>query len=492
MSKRLSEIGIRSDLKFDTERIKSRTNDILNKDPIEMKIYIRHKKTCITLIAAAITVLCFATAFAADNIISYFQSEKAVEITNIEELENHSKKIESSVSQDGYTLTMNNIAVDDNFMHIFITITSHELKIWENTNIRPFFYCRLNGQIISDENNSSSHGYYVDDYTYRIALKYNISQFDIPEEFMLELYSVPGYEDRGEFEDGYLSQEYLTLTEDDKSKLVYLCVETNKSSIEENESIYETDQTFEYENFDGGIAYGEISKIIFSPFGSQIVIKDNLGGLGAKRVMDMAIADDNGEFVDIITTDIAGAAFDENGHLTKILPETIENDKEYSNSVEFIKGSADTEYLDLIPTNSFSSGKCNVNKPVGSYPITFEVNEYGNIVVTGIVIQDGAINIHYSKDGFVKGNPEFDFLDENDTLIDFGKYPGVFYETNYETNSYTVSYYYNEYDNNGKKPLPTDGSLSKESLETHLSSIIVKAENDYTLAYDDSIRIDLQ
>lgn len=491
MNKKLTEIGVSADLKFDTKRIKSRTNRVLNEDPIEKKIYIRHKKTYITLIAAAITILCFATAFAADNIISYFQSEKAVEITNIEELENHSQRIESSVSRDGYTLTINEIAVDDNFMHIFLTITSHELKIWENTKIRPFFYCRLNGQIISDENNSDSHGYYADDYTYRIALKYNISQFDIPEEFTLELYSVPGYEDRGEFEEGYLNREYLELTEDDKSKLAYLCVEANKSSIVENERIYETDQTFEYEDFNGGTAIGKISKIIFSPFGSQIVVKDSLGGLGAKRVMDMAVADDSGEFVDIISSDITGAAFDENGYLTKILPETIENGREYSNSVEFIKGSADTEYLAFIPASSFGNGKCSVRQPVGSYPITFEVNEYGKIVVTGIVIQDGGISIQYFKDGYVKGNPEFDLTDADGNIIDLGKYPGVFYETNYETNSYTVTYYYNEYGNDGKKPLPSDGSLSKESLESRLHSITVKAEDDYTLDYENAVRIEL-
>lgn len=492
MNKRLNEIGVNADLKFSTERIKSRTNDILNEDPIEKKIFIKHKKRFIALIAAAIAIICFATALAADNIISYFKSEKAVEITNIEELESHSKKIESSVSQDGYTLTMDNIAVDDNFLHIFVTITSDELRIWENTKIRPFFYCRINSQNISDENNSSSYGYYADDYTYKIALKYNISRFSIPDEFILELYSVPVYDERGEFEDGYLSQEYLSLTEDDKSKLAYLCVETTKASIEENEKVYETDKTFEYENFDGGTAYGDISKIIFSPFGRQIVVKDDLGGLGAKYVMDMAIADDRGEFADIITTNITGAAFDENGYLTQILPETVEKGRKYSNSIEFIKGSADTEYLDLIPAKSNSNTKCDVTQQAGSYPITFAVNEYGKIVVTGIVIQDGIINIHYFKDGFVKGNPEFVFLDKNNDAIDFGRYPGVFYETNYATDSYTVSYYYNEYDDKGKKPLPSDGSLSKESLESRLSSIIVKAENDYILDYDNSIRIDLK
>lgn len=56
--------------------------------------------------------------------------------------------------------------------------------------------------------------------------------------------------------------------------------------------IYEPDQQFIYPDFDGNDAVGKISKVIFSPFGGQFVVTDSNGGLGARRVMDMAMQDD--------------------------------------------------------------------------------------------------------------------------------------------------------------------------------------------------------
>lgn len=475
MSKRLKELGISADMKIDAQKIIEQANARLNAIPSERKAFMKYKKTKITLIAAAITILCIATAFAADSIISYFQSDNAVEVTNTEELEKHNEEIGISVSKYGYTLTLDNLAADDNFLHIFYTITSQEDKIWENKSIDPFITCRIDGRIMSNENNRDMHGYYVDDYTYKTVVKYNISSLDIPENFLFEMYSVPRVDVCSNYGDEYLLSEYLELTKDDKEKLMYISTETKKSAA--NSASYNLNQSFTYKDFDGNDAVGKITKAIFSPFGSQIIAHDNHGGTGAEQIMGMAMLDDNNNFLDILATDIG-----------KVGEITLEQD----NSIEFIKGKSDMKYFTLVPVTGANGGQSNIKQKVGTYPLIYEINEYGKVVVTGISVKDGRIDVHYYKDGFVRLNPEFVFLDESGNSIKFGNIPTTYYEVHYDTNSYTASYYYNDYDENGKKPIPSDGSLSKENLEKHFVSLEVRADNDYTLDYDNEIRVNLK
>ena len=59
MSKRLNDLGTSVDLKFDTKKIKAQANEILNAEPEERKIFMKHKKAKIALIAAVITMLGF-------------------------------------------------------------------------------------------------------------------------------------------------------------------------------------------------------------------------------------------------------------------------------------------------------------------------------------------------------------------------------------------------------------------------------------------------
>lgn len=152
MSKRLNDICTDVDLKFDIKRIKTITNETINRIPEERDILVKHKKIKIILAAAVLIASGFATVFAGGGLISYFMSDKAVEVTDIDELEKHNENIDISVSKDGYVLTLDNLAIDDNFLHVFYTITSLEGELWENENIRPFINCRINGHIIGNTN----------------------------------------------------------------------------------------------------------------------------------------------------------------------------------------------------------------------------------------------------------------------------------------------------------------------------------------------------
>ena len=121
-------------LKIKSADIKRRVNGILNADLNEKKVYMSRGILKTALIAAVVTVLFTGTAFAISpvgremigHIISYFQSDKAVELTDVEELNKYSEEIGLSVSNMGYTLTLDNVAADDNFLHVFYTLTSDE------------------------------------------------------------------------------------------------------------------------------------------------------------------------------------------------------------------------------------------------------------------------------------------------------------------------------------------------------------------------------
>ena len=82
--------------------------------------------------AAAAAVIGTVSVFAATptgqeairNIISYFQNDKASEITSLADLEKYNEAIGASDSKHGFTLTLDNVAADDNFVHVFYTIKS--------------------------------------------------------------------------------------------------------------------------------------------------------------------------------------------------------------------------------------------------------------------------------------------------------------------------------------------------------------------------------
>ena len=68
----------------------------------------------ISAIAACVAVIGISTAFAAGSVISYFQSDKAIDITSMEALAEYNEEVGATASYDGYTLTLDNLATDDN------------------------------------------------------------------------------------------------------------------------------------------------------------------------------------------------------------------------------------------------------------------------------------------------------------------------------------------------------------------------------------------
>lgn len=259
MNKRLAKLQKELDISDthnmpSTDIILKNVNNKINVSPEERKIYMKRKYLKITSIAAVICALAVTTAFAADpisgkigEIISYFQNDNAVEMTSLEQLANFNDSIGKSISKDGYTLTLDNVAADDNFVHVFYTVTSenepfynnsdNNAPIWSNSlNVSADIQCVINGKLTGVSNNNHENGYFVDQHTYKCAKKYNVSGYNIPNKFNLELFAFISKADTSE--ENYpvaftklFNGQYDGITDNDKNAVWYISTDIDKSKV---------------------------------------------------------------------------------------------------------------------------------------------------------------------------------------------------------------------------------------------------------------------
>ena len=438
------------------------------------------------VIAACVTAAGLTTAFAAGGLISYFQSEKAVELTDMQALAEYNKEVGASASNLGYTLTIDNLASDDNFIHVFYTVTKDGGPMTEDENFDLWFLYRINGMLAGMGNNTDEYGYISDDGSYKGVVKLSVADMDIPETFTLEMYSAnDSKKAESVFEGDYLFRKDLQLTSEDKEKLLYVSTTAEKSDIKTKSIIKEVHKTFGVTYYDDQTdakknGEAEISKVILSPFGNQLVVTDKCQGAGGLSVSGWALFDENGQNLDILNTGLSGATVD---------------GIECTNSIEFLKANEKTKALKLVPAvyNSNHGDLPDIKHNIGTYPIVYKVNDYGSIVVTDIRISDGEIEIDYYKDGFSPYDPGFRLMDSNGNNAEPGGKLGCLLTTvvHHDTNSYTAKYSYDEYDIHGKK-IPADESVSKENLEKKFTVLGAVEYNVFTLDYDNAIDIDLK
>lgn len=442
----------------------------------------------IAAIAACVAIVGISSVFAAGNIISYFQSDKAIDITDMETLSKYNEEIGSAVSNFGYTLTLDNLATDDNFMHVFYTLKKDNMAMTEKDYNNFWFLCRINGKLANLGNHNQEEAYLAENGSYKGVLKLNIADMDVPDMFTFEMYSEPAVlKAESNFEGGYLYQEELTLTDSDKEKLLYVSTTAKKSKVETKSVVKNINKKFSVNYYTDGAdgqdierhGEGEISKVIFSPFGSQLVVKDMCEGYAGMKISGCAVFDENGQSLDVLNTDLNGGRVG----------------VECTNKIEFLKADANTKSLKIVPVK----GTCNYNEDksitqqIGAYPLIYKVNQYGSIVVTDIRFADGKIEIDYYKDGFSQFDPYFQMTDKDGKDAEPGGKLGCLLTTivHHSTNSYTAKYeYHDECDEVGNK-VPFDvSSVSKEKLEQAFTHLTIGAY-DFELDYDNAIELNM-
>lgn len=456
------------------------------------------KNTGRTVVVAAALVAALATsAFAMtptgqetiSSIIAYFQSDRATEMTSMEELAKYNEEIGKSITKDDYTLTIDNVAADDNFVHVFYTIKSDSVPFYEGDTPKASMYSdamrgpqmnveiAINGEIAGwNANHNTVDGYFVDNYTYKSAAKYNVAYLDIPDIFKVELFGEVIQPD-GELSETYLKLfkmgGYAELTEEDKASLWYVSAEVDKAKVKVDTVSKDINAKLPW------MEGGTLEKAVFSPFGNQLVISTEAGTSENDffRADQFALFDENDKALDVINTDLGGSI-----------------DGSSRNSFEFLKANKDASKLKLVPIKFNEHGDANVPElPVGTYPLAYKVNNYGSVIVTDIRISDGQVEIDYYKDGFVMYDPGFVLMDANgENAEPGGKLGCVLYtDVHYDTNSYTARYVYDALDETGK-PIPMDDSLKAENLKNRITKLGVIEQMYVELDYGNALTVDLK
>ena len=464
------------------EALKNRIMDRMEDN--SMKKSTKRSLKSIMAVAACVAVIGISTAFAAGSVISYFQSDNAVDITSMEALAEYNEEVGATASYDGYTVTIDNLATDDNFMHVFYTLKKDDAAMTEDDYYNFWFLCRINGKLANFGNNNTEDAYLTEDGSYKGVIKLNIADMEVPDTFTLEMYAETDIKNESKFEGNYLYDDNTVLTDADKSKLLYISTTAKKTSVETKSVVKDVNKKFPLEYYDenGNKQQGEveISKVVFSPFGSQLVVKDKCEGFGGMKISGSAIFDENGQSLDVLNTDLAGG---------RVGVET-------TNMIEILKATPNTKSLKIVPlTGSMSyNEEKRTTQQIGTYPMTFKTSEYGNVVVTDIRFSDGAFEIDYYKDGFVLYDPYLEATDKDGNIVEPGGKLGCLLTTivHHDTNSYTAKYEYcGEYDENGNK-VPFDMStVSKENLEKAFTNLSI-GYCDFELDYDNAIDINLK
>ena len=405
-------------VKIDTERVKQLTMQKLRADGVE-RVSIMKKRN-IKLYAAA-AVLCAVTvtsAFASEavrgklgEIISYFNSDKAEQLSDAQQLERLNVGFGESVTKGGYTLTLDNVAADDNYVNVFYTLKS-EMPYGGN---EPDLYvtCLIDGKAMEFESNHNRRSYYSEDnQTLRFAEKYNISTVELPDKFSLELVGDPNYQNSSDITNKIWQGKKLT--DNEKAGLLYIKAEIDKSAVRAESITKKLDIPLWQKGT-------KLTKFVYSPFGSQLV------------VTSAPYADFENE--------VYFAAFDETGKSLDIL-NTGERHSEKEDSVnshEILKVTPSTKQLTLVPIIfGTSAGECEILKnPADVFPSEFAVTDTGRIVGTGMHYADGEISVDYYNDGFAPFDPQFEFYDESGNEIPFTDAVQTV-DVHYDTESYTM------------------------------------------------------
>ena len=341
MNNRSDMNEIFSGFKIDTRRIKSRTNMIINSEPEERKRFMLRKTARTIIIAAVIAAVCISAAFAADGIISYFSSSEAKRIGDIETLTEYSEEIGAEVTRGDKKLVLDNIAADDSYIYVFFTLTAPPDHAFD-------VICGIDGERAGNVTNWDS--YMIDETTGRGAVKISAANMDIPDEFTFEIFCV-----EKDSEKDYYSDK-ISLTEDDKENLLYISVKAHKADIM-------TDTLTKTVNAYIPSLNSTVEKVIISPFGSQLVIKQH--EINRRRLSDhFALADENGEFLYPVseqriydegdTEEIRTIPFSSGGNIPKSL--TVIPYKEKSQD-EIIYTGADHKKADIFPVELSISGR---------------------------------------------------------------------------------------------------------------------------------------
>lgn len=327
--------------------------------------------------------------------------------------EQYNSQVGVSAIDRGITITVDNLAADDNYINVFYTVKSAEpiqllgdeedLEQWRINWTAPLFWFKENGRYINPPAQNEVEAYLEDSYTMKGMQRLAVMG-TLEDKVNLELYTDEVFGKEGQWhiplsvDKSSVAVESLTVTPKLKAKV------TNGWNGEHKHDI-------------------TIEKVSISPFGNQIVISER----AENTFSQFALRDEQGQYLTVIPAATYGGNF-----LMKA-----------TNSFEFIGGRTDMKELTLVPivTGSDSDGLPEpklVAKDIGHYPIPMRESELGGFLMNSLEItpqkavatfqQVGAVGVSY---------PNLMLLDENGEYLNFTAYHDDSY--NRETGEITIT-----------------------------------------------------
>lgn len=424
--------------------------DILNKKIDNLLMNLPNKKRSknkilkVAFIAATIsTVLATTTVMAATpevrnlvgSVISYFNNNDTRYSADKTNFEKFNKAVGVSSYDKNIKFTVNNIAVDDNFINVFLTIESKNPvsinktgkdELFESQFSTPFLDFKVNGKTLKASNNNDNDAYFENGKrVLKSMVRFNVSQLSLPETFNLEISTNNICNVKG---------TWKIQTSVDKSKIM-----VNSKTVKPNIS-----KTISINGVKDDLT---IDKVLMSPFGNQIVIseKNSKGFLS-----EFALFDENGNNLDVLSTET----------------NSVPNGKS-TNSYEFLNTNINTKYITFVPISAVPTKKGTFEKhPISNLPITFKTSNNGSRIVDKIAFDKNTIKVTYHNKGINLYEPDFQFLDANGNQLQFGDGEcGVSTSVNRNNGTYTDIYTFTNTNIDFSKITQIETSVGSENIE---------------------------
>lgn len=379
---------------FEIPEILDEKIDRITKNLPERKVY-KKPTSRVLLVAALLSVISVTTVLASNTpsvkkmvneVISYFKdSDETKYATDESSFEMLNNEVAVSCKDEGIELTVDNIALDDNFLVIFCTAESDKpIKDYFKMNSeliqqQPIFASprldfKINGEEVDWGNNSDFDAYFQGDKIVKAMYKLDVSQTVLAKKFDLKIWSHQILRTRG----------YWSIT---------TTVEKSDIAVESRTVKPRIKTKIDLGDFQHEIT---IDKVCISPLGNQIVISENSEEEGLPNKFELF--DNKGNVLEVFKD---GGGYYGPGKRT--------------NSFEFFKADINTEYLTLVPIKIIQEDT-ELNKEkynISEIPITINTSNEGKVVVEKIEFDKNIIKVTYHKEGILIEEPDFIFYDDN-------------------------------------------------------------------------------
>ncbi|WP_018214165.1 DUF4179 domain-containing protein [Desulfitobacterium hafniense] len=348
------------------------------------------------------------------GVIGYFNAPRDFKYISKQAVyEQYNSQMGVSVSDQGIKVTVDNLAVDDNYINVFYTVKSEKpirllgdeetIEQWRINWTAPHFWFKEDGRYIQPPAQNEIDAYLEDPYTL-IGMQRFAVVGTLEDTVNLEIYADEIFGKEGRW--------HIPLSVDKSSVAVESLTVTPKLRAKVStgwNGEYKHDITVE--------------KVSISPFGNQIVLSER----AENTFSQFALRDEQGRYLTVIPTATYGGNF-----FIKV-----------TNNFEFIGGKTDMKELTLIPivTGDEDDGLPApqlMSAEIGSYPIFMPESELGGYVMEDLELTSEKAVATFRQEGAVGiSNPDLRLLDENGDNLSFT----AFYDDSYdrETGKITIT-----------------------------------------------------